>query len=177
MAEVMLASGQAALVDEADLPLVTGLKWHVHSVQNSNLRYARSWPYGNNSFMHRLITGATPGQHVDHANGDGLDNRRANIRICTHAQNMGNRSKLKNSGQPYKGIQFLADKFRTNPWKACIGKEQKYIGVFASAEEAARAYDVAAIARYGEFARLNFPSGGLLLVSDFNKSDREARNG
>lgn len=144
-------------VDTADLSLLEGRRWHIYAPQNSRLRYARAaGPYHTQSLMHRLIVGACKGEIVDHINGNGLDNRRSNLRLCSQLQNMGNRDKSRNSNQPFKGIRFQTDKPRKKPWRACIGKECQYLGHFATAEEAARAYDAAAIQRYGEFALLNF---------------------
>lgn len=144
-------------VDTADLSLLEGRRWHIYAPQNSRLRYARaSGPYHTHSLMHRLIVGAGKGEMVDHINGNGLDNRRSNLRLCSQLQNMGNRGKSRNSNQPFKGVRLVRDKPRNKPWRASIGKECRHLGFFATAEEAARAYDAAATERYGEFAFLNF---------------------
>lgn len=154
---VLLTNGDAAIVDRADAGLVSNQRWTLYAGK-SGLKYARaSGRYSATlSLMHRLISGAKLGEHVDHINGNGLDNRRSNLRVCTHAENMGNRRKQKNSAQPFKGVRKRTEKPTPNPWRACIGKEQKYLGCFATAEEAARAYDSAAVERYGAFAKLNF---------------------
>jgi hypothetical protein len=91
---------------------------------------------------------------VDHINGDTLDNRRANLRVCTKSENNRNRRKLHPTTSRFKGVYK-----NTKPWIAlieCNGK-QFVLGRFASEEEAALAYDKAAKEHFGSFARLNFP--------------------
>ena len=104
--------------------------------------------------MHRLIMQAIDGQYVDHINGDGLDNRRENLRICTHAQNMQNQMPVRLGTSKYKGVSW--DKV-AKKWAAHInldGKPKK-LGRFVAEEDAAKAYDSAAIEHYGEYARPN----------------------
>jgi hypothetical protein len=100
---------------------------------------------------------APRGRFVDHINGDGLDNTSVNLRLCTPGQNTANRRKASNSRQPYKGVALKKDKPRTKPWVAHIGDESTFLGCFTTAEEAAIAYDRAAVRRFGVFACVNFP--------------------
>jgi len=102
--------------------------------------------------LHRLILGE-PDSLVDHVSGDGLDNRRANLRLCTQSQNMRNRRAYGRS--KYLGVAFDKDA-RKRPWSVTIGRAR--VGRFLTEEEAALAYDEAASKQYGAFARLNFPS-------------------
>jgi len=110
--------------------------------------------------LHTFLTGWP---YVDHRNGDGLDNRRANLRQATHAQNMGNRRMAKNNKSGFKGVSWNASR---RCWCACIGVAGKvrHLGGFRNAEDAARAYDAAAVAVWGEFARINFSREGIATV-------------
>jgi hypothetical protein len=102
--------------------------------------------------MHRLFAGA-PGMDVDHINGNGLDNRRCNLRPATRSQNNMNRAKRRGVSK-FKGVSPKRGK-----WRAYLktGKKQHNLGVFESEYDAARAYDVKAKEMFGEFARVNFP--------------------
>lgn len=93
---------------------------------------------------------------VDHINGDGLDCRRGNLRLCTSQGNNQNRRKTKAYTSRFKGVSL--DRSR-NQWRATIklNRKLKYLGRFESQRAAAHAYDIAAIKLFGEFARLNFP--------------------
>jgi hypothetical protein len=105
--------------------------------------------------MHRLIL--DPGTaEVDHINGDTLDNRRCNLRLATHAQNMCNNRMRSHNTSGYRGVFWYAERRK---WGALIvaRRKRKFLGLYADAVDAARAYDAAAIELHGEFASLNFP--------------------
>ena len=106
--------------------------------------------------MHRDILKPPDHLCVDHINHNGIDNRRANLRLATHRQNSYNRIHFtKNPSSKYKGVSFRK---RTKKWDAKIrydGKN-KHIGSFKDEIEAAKAYDEAAKKYQGEFAALNF---------------------
>jgi hypothetical protein len=109
--------------------------------------------------MHRLLVEVNLGQEVDHINGNGLDNRKENLRVCTKSQNLGNQKKTKLYGgvatsSKYKGVSW--DK-RVQKWVAKIGINGKrvYLGLFEDEEKAAEAYNKAALEYFGEFALLN----------------------
>ncbi len=108
-------------------------------------------------YMHHELIDVADGLLIDHVNQDSMDNRRANLRGATRAQNIRNRKKFSNSsGSKYKGIYRYKDK---NRWVARIMFEKKriHLGTFCDEIEAAKAYDRAAIKYHREFASLNFP--------------------
>lgn len=111
----------------------------------------RMYPAHRLAWLH--VHGAFPAHQVDHINGNRSDNRIANLREATLVENVRNRLRQSNNKSGYKGVSLKDGK-----WRACIclnGKNTE-IGRYGSAIEAARAYDAAAIATYGRFARLNF---------------------
>jgi hypothetical protein len=107
--------------------------------------------------MHNEILGLTTGRgvEVDHKNRNSLDNRKANLRTCTHAQNQHNRSKFRNNTSGAIGVCFKRGKWEASIHLLVDGKSTYlYIGRFSTKEEAAQAYDAEA-RRRGEFAVLN----------------------
>lgn len=154
MAELVLTSGEIALIDDEDLPLVAGRRWFCFR-SRGNYRYVVSGK-SHALVLHRVITNAAPGMVVDHINGNVLDNRRSNLRVCTTAQNLANKKRKVTSKSPYKGI--CLDK-RGN-WRVAIGasyRRYRISGTFKCPIEAAAAYDLLAVLTYGEFACVNFP--------------------
>lgn len=142
MKEVRLSgkhgAGRFALIDDEDFEVVTSHIWHLSG------EYARS-PSGN--LMHRLIMQPPDGMFTDHINGDGLDNRRENLRICTPAQNSQNSRAMK--GKSYKGVTRAG----YGTYRATF--KNKSLGAFPTKDDAAEAYNQAAVEHYGEFANLN----------------------
>jgi hypothetical protein len=104
--------------------------------------------------MHRIIMNAPDGVLIDHVDGDGLNNRKKNLRFATHQENMKNRKLSLNSTCGYKGVCF--EKYNCK-WRARIGinGKQKHLGYYETKEDAAKAYNDSAIENFGEFARLN----------------------
>ena len=80
--------GLVAVVDDRDLPLVAGRKWYAHRVKGSLTVYAKTGTAKGHVFMHHLIVGRRRGLEVDHRDGNGLNNRRSNLRHVTHAVNI-----------------------------------------------------------------------------------------
>ena len=104
-------------------------------------------------YMHRLVLDAPDGTEVDHVNHNGLDNRRANLRLCTHRQNTCNQRPRVRAQCPYRGV-LTTD---SGKWKAQITAQGKvhYLGTFDTPEAAAHAYNEAAQSMHGRFAKLN----------------------
>jgi hypothetical protein len=110
--------------------------------------------------MHRFLLLPERGVLVDHINGDGLDNRRMNLRLANHSQNAANRCKPQRSRSTsrYKGVFFEASGKRKKRWRALIKVDGQtiHLGSYSEEIEAAVAYDIAAKKHFGEFAKLNF---------------------
>ena len=163
---IPLSDNHIAYIDDEDYLLVFVSPWQHIKNPDANTGYAyrqRNARYGA-GLMHRLILGVSQGEKIDHIDGNGLNNTKANLRICTHSQNMYNSQKPQHkSGRPttskYKGVFYKSDRNRPRPWMARIQYEGKahYLGTYTTEEEAARAYDFKAVELHGEFARLNFP--------------------
>ena len=149
-----------ALVDAADYRRVAPFPWKLLEGHNGKL-YAMARIGKRTVYMHREIAGTPKGAETDHVNGDGLDNRRANLRTATASQNRGNMGKPRRPDgsahtSRFKGVSW--DKGR-QCWQAKICRNGRHcnLGRYGDESEAARAYDAAAIVHFGEFARLNFP--------------------
>lgn len=110
--------------------------------------------------LHRLLLQTVPGQIVDHRDCNGLNNRRDNLRLATLGQNGFNRRKSERKASAYKGVSKHKNRWRAYCARAAHdGGRRTYhhLGLFANEIDAALAYDRAALAEFGEFARLNFP--------------------
>jgi hypothetical protein len=159
---IALTQGKYAIVDPEDFDRLNTYKWHAKRVPG-RFYAGRTGPRhkgkpGPVILMHREILDVGRGMVVDHINHDGLDNRKANLRPATLAQNSRNRRKVKTAGHysKYKGLTWYKSKQK---WGAMImaNRKSKFLGYFDDEVEAARAYDVAARELHGEFAALNFP--------------------
>jgi hypothetical protein len=149
---IALAKGYFAIVDADDYEKLSQYKWHV-KVARSGF-YAYRTENRKRISMHRQILNAPPGMHCDHINHNGLDNRKANLRLCTPQQNSFNQHPRFNSTSKYKGVSWSRE---ARKWRADIKHNGRtiYIGYFEDEAEAAIAYDDYAIDLFGEFAWLN----------------------
>jgi hypothetical protein len=149
MKRIPLTKGKYALVDDEDLEELNQYSW---SLSGNGYAHRSSKSGEFSSYrpvrMHRHILGAGKGQVVDHINGDGLDNRRQNLRLCQTKDNVRNRNK-----DGAKGVTFQAGK-----WVAqiTVNYENIYLGRFVDKEQAMRAYDEAAKKHFKQFANVNF---------------------
>lgn len=140
MKQIPLSNGEFALVDDEDFDFISRWKWW----KNENGYAFRSCHKGNGKsgtvLMHRLICAPVDGLEVDHINRNKLDNRRSNLRSVTRSQNERNKSLRSDNTSGYKGVHW--DKSHKK-WYAGIRHDGKriYLGRFATAEEASRAYD------------------------------------
>jgi hypothetical protein len=162
--EIKLNRGFVALVDAADFDKVNEFRWTVLQRANDDVTYARRSVGGRGQQksvrMHRFILELKSSDpFVDHIDRNGLNNTRANLRLCTNRENLGNMRKRVGSSQ-YKGVRWHT---HTRKWEARIRTPEgrKCLGLFACELDAALAYDVAARGVFGAFALINFPGGGL----------------
>lgn len=156
------AAGRVALVNDEDYDLVMQYRWHVAEKPATPTR-RQSGPYAvvtlwqsgryRTLLMHELLTGWPQTDHADH---DGLNNQRSNLRPATVTQNAGNQLPRLSTTSPYKGVSWHS---RSRRWQAGVqaGGRRRYLGFFLSELEAAYAYDAAAREMFGEFACTNFP--------------------
>jgi hypothetical protein len=158
---IPLTQGKFAIVDPADYPRLAKYKWRLCRTKGKNVLYAERsirLPSGKYSriLMHQHLIHAPDGYIIDHINGNGLDNRRDNLRLATVAQNAWN-SKKRNPRSGYKGVCFDKDK---KLWRAAIvcNRKRFHLGYFKNKIAAAHAYDRAAKKYHGDFASLNFDS-------------------
>lgn len=148
------------MVDDADYEALLNYSWIHH--KNGNTAYASTRFYGPNDMyfsidMHRAIMGVTdPKILVDHADGNGLNNQRSNLRICNRSQNAANHNYTKKEWTTSKhfGVSWMP---KAKRWRAYTTKNKKQIslGLYLREEDAAKAYNDGAIKYHGEFAKLN----------------------
>jgi hypothetical protein len=153
MREIRLSKGEIAIVDDVDFERVSSYAWFYHPAGYA-LRTYREDGVTKTERMHRFILDAPKGYDVDHINGNGLDNRRSNIRLATRSQNNYNKGLQLNNTSGYKGVYWVPKKKR---WRVVIhvNKKRINIGTFKEKVEAAKAYNKAALMYHGEFAKLN----------------------
>jgi hypothetical protein len=157
MRGIALTQGKVALVDDEDYAWLTEWKWCAHwDGHNWYAIRSRGDPGTRKTIsfkMHREILNVPKGMQTDHINGQGLDNRRSNLRICTQAQNVHNRGKLRNNVSGFKGVCWHTGGF----WTAQIylNNRRHHLGSFDDPIDAAKAYNEAALRLHGEFAKPN----------------------
>lgn len=155
MKRIELTQGKFALVDNVDFGWLNQWKWYAWTNRRGHWQ-ARRWITIKKGvrlmvLMHRIILAAPEGLYVDHVNGSGLDNRRGNLRPCTPMENQQNQHRFRGISK-YKGVVFTGKKWVA---RITVDRALKYLGTFDLEEDAAKAYDVAALKHFGEFAFIN----------------------
>lgn len=153
MGQITITGGFVVLYDDEDEPIIRRSNWTPKRVKKANQVYVcRGAP--PQRFLHRIIMGCQddPTVIVDHINHNGLDNRKANLRVCTKKQNLANRTSSKNSTSKYLGVSMHRKR-----WKAqiSVNGRTRWLGTFKTQEEAALCYNDAARLIHGEFANPN----------------------
>lgn len=148
MAIIQTKKGETILLDNALLKKVKKFIWYVNK-----LGYACN-DTEPRKLMHSFIMDTPKGSVTDHINGNKLDNRKANLRICTQSQNMANSVMKKNNKSGYRGVSWNKKYLK---WEAYLTKDYKhyFLGYFSKKEDAALAYNRRAKELFGEFCKLN----------------------
>lgn len=155
MKQITLTQGKVAQVSDFDFERLNQRQWSAHFSKGKWYAITNDgkFPFRKVLKMHREIMNPPAGLEVDHRDGDGLNNQRDNLRLCTHAQNVCNAGPSTKNTTGFKGVSRHGERFR-----ATIKSNHNWmhIGVFNTPEEAARAYDAKAVELHGEFAWTNF---------------------
>ena len=155
MKKIYLVNGGVCLVDNRDFYLVSCFNWHAR--KRGNNFYAERYSNGRIVYMHRFILGCETGTIVDHKNGNGLDNRRTNIRLCSRTENNRNKRIQHNNKSGFKGVVHVDNPKSHKKWKAIIKVDgrSKSLGYFYNKIDAALCYNLNAQKYFGKFACLN----------------------
>lgn len=157
MKKIILTKGKFTIVDDKDYEWLNRINWYYSLTKDGN-EYVLTKINYKTTYMHRLILNLQNSpKHIytDHINGNGLDNRRQNLRISNNHLNQANQKLSKSSTSGFKGVYWHK---QNNRWAVQIMVERKHIslGGYKDKLEAAKAYDQGALKYFGEYARLNF---------------------
>lgn len=152
---INLTKGAVSIIDDDDYEAISAFKWSLWKGGYAARKFYFEGVERTLS-MHVFIMCPPRDLWIDHINGDGLDNRKSNLRYATNSLNQANRKRLTLNTSGYRGVCFAKD---TGKWQAAIKHRQHnyYLGQYDTREQAAIAYDKAAVRLFGQFAVLNFP--------------------
>lgn len=164
MIRIVLPCGRVTVVDGDTPDHVLNVSWRamkqkdgrLYVISNIRLEDGRR----STAYLHRAVVGAGRGQRVDHIDGDGLNNQRSNLRVCSNAENIRNSGINSRNTSGFKGVARRG-RGEKPAWEARIMVNGKTLrmGPFATKRAAAEAYDAAAIRLHGDFARTNRAMG------------------
>jgi len=151
MKEIQTSRGKVAIVDDDKFEYLSQFKWYCTKfgyIQTTQIVDGKK----TNLWMHRMVANTPPGMKTDHINGDKQLNTIENLRTCTTAENMRNRSMQKNNTSGYKGVFWS---IRGKKWRAqiTVNKKAIHLGLFDDPKEAYEAYKLAADAYFGDFVQ------------------------
>lgn len=156
VALVTLTKGYTAVIDIADAALVEGVNWCAAVTPYTTYvkRCVRLGGRNVTVILHRILINPPQGMEVDHIDGDGLNNRRSNLRLTTHSENCRNRRRRSDNKSGFKGVCWNNSRRK---WQAQVhaGGKTNHLGYFTSAEAAHVVYCEAAARLHGEFARMS----------------------
>lgn len=153
IAIVPLTKGYEAIIDAEDMHIADSVNWSAMVPKSkSGKEYSPYAIRGYGILLHREIMQAKKGQILDHINGNTLDNRKSNLRFCTHSQNMQNSQRHETNTSGHRGVRFRKDR---NKWRSEIYFNGKYIhlGLFENKIDAISAYEQKSAELFGDFKR------------------------
>lgn len=151
LAVITLTRGKEAVIDAVDLPLIQPFSWRAYPSGNTWYARGRPGPFTvPETGLHTFLIRPPSGVLVDHEDGDGLNNRRKNLRLASKSQNTANRFREQSNATGYRGIRRLP----SGRYQAYVTHQGRHIalGTFDTPEEAHQAYRLGAVKYHGEFA-------------------------
>lgn len=152
----LIVDKQIVQIDDEDFDLVSKYKWRLSKGKYTYYVITHNKVDNKDTtlYLHRLVFGNSDKNSIDHIDGNGLNNQKNNLRICTYTQNNRNRNSCINSSSKYKGVSWYK---KSCKWRASIqvNKKMIHIGYYNSEEDAAEMYNLHAIKYFKEFAKLN----------------------
>ena len=142
IAYVPLTQGREAIIDAESIEIISGKNWCAHKIRNTI--YAATNVNGKTRHMHKFIMPHVDKMVVDHANGDGLDNRKSNLRYCTISENAFNQKVRSDNKSGFKGVYFSST-YKKWTSEIYVNKKKIHLGRYNTKDEAAKAYKKASL--------------------------------